>query len=101
MLIRSLNFLHYEYVKSTHELIKWKIYVRIFKQIPPGKLEVLTLKLSVLDTGRMGKNKQLIGHVILPLSELEGVAPDEEPQLYKLDIEKVSFCHENRSIPRK
>lgn len=50
---------------------------------------MLTLKLSVLDIGRVGKNKQLIGHVILPLSELEGTAPDEEPQLYKLDIEKV------------
>ncbi|XP_045774487.1 synaptotagmin-15-like [Maniola jurtina] len=57
-------------------------------QIPPGKLETLTLKLSVLDIGRVGKNKQLIGHIILPLSELEGIAPDEEPQLYKLDIEK-------------
>ncbi|CAG9564773.1 unnamed protein product [Danaus chrysippus] len=57
-------------------------------QIPPGKLETLTLKLSVLDIGRVGKNKQLIGHIILPLSELEGVAPDEEPQLYKLDVEK-------------
>ncbi|XP_038222427.1 synaptotagmin-15-like isoform X3 [Zerene cesonia] len=57
-------------------------------QIPPGKLESLTLKLSVLDTGRVGRNKPLIGHVILPLSELEGVAPDEEPQLYKMDIEK-------------
>ncbi|XP_028179560.1 synaptotagmin-15-like isoform X1 [Ostrinia furnacalis] len=57
-------------------------------QIPPGKLETLTLKLSVLDIGRVGKGKQLIGHIILPLSELEGVAPDEEPQLYKLDIEK-------------
>ncbi|CAK1555814.1 unnamed protein product [Leptosia nina] len=57
-------------------------------QIPPGKLESLTLKLSVLDTGRVGRNKPLIGHIILPLSELEGVAPDEEPQLYKMDIEK-------------
>ncbi|XP_049876513.1 synaptotagmin-15-like [Pectinophora gossypiella] len=57
-------------------------------QIPPGKVEGLTLKLSVLDAGRVGKGKQLIGHIILPLSELEGVAPDEEPQLYKLDIEK-------------
>ncbi|XP_026321477.1 synaptotagmin-15-like [Hyposmocoma kahamanoa] len=57
-------------------------------QIPPGKLEGLTLKLSVLDAGRVGKGKQLIGHIILPLSELEGVAPDEEPQLYKMDIEK-------------
>ncbi|XP_069361027.1 synaptotagmin-15-like isoform X1 [Maniola hyperantus] len=57
-------------------------------QIPPGKLETLTLKLSVLDIGRVGKNKQLIGHIVLPLSELEGIAPDEEPQLYKLDIEK-------------
>ncbi|RVE54703.1 hypothetical protein evm_000470 [Chilo suppressalis] len=57
-------------------------------QIPPGKLEGLTLKLSVLDVGRVGKGKQLIGHIILPLSELEGVASDEEPQLYKLDIEK-------------
>ncbi|XP_060804989.1 synaptotagmin-15 [Amyelois transitella] len=57
-------------------------------QIPPGKLEGLTLKLSVLDVGRVGKGKQLIGHVILPLSELEGVAPDEEPQLYKMDVEK-------------
>ncbi|CAH2043540.1 unnamed protein product, partial [Iphiclides podalirius] len=57
-------------------------------QIPPGKLDTLTLKLSVLDAGRIGKFKQLIGHIILPLSELEGVASDEEPQLYKLDIEK-------------
>ncbi|XP_061719425.1 synaptotagmin-15-like [Cydia pomonella] len=57
-------------------------------QIPPGKLDGLTLKLSVLDSGRVGKGKQLIGHVILPLSELEGIAPDEEPQLYKMDIEK-------------
>ncbi|XP_072944980.1 synaptotagmin-15-like [Epargyreus clarus] len=57
-------------------------------QIPPGKLEGLTLKLSVLDGGRVGRSKQLIGHVILPLSELEAVAPDEEPQLYKLDVEK-------------
>ncbi|XP_047522016.1 synaptotagmin-15-like isoform X3 [Pieris napi] len=57
-------------------------------QIPPGKLESLTLKLSVLDSGRVGRNKPLIGHIILPLSELEGVAPDEEPQLYKMDIEK-------------
>lgn len=57
-------------------------------QIPPGKIESLTLKLSVLDIGRVGKGKQLIGHIILPLTELEGVAPDEEPQLYKLDIEK-------------
>ncbi|XP_068617976.1 synaptotagmin-15-like [Battus philenor] len=57
-------------------------------QIPPGKLESLTLKLSVLDAGRIGKFKQLIGHIILPLSELEGVASDEEPQLYKLDVEK-------------
>lgn len=57
-------------------------------QIPPGKLEALTLKLSIQDVGRVGKSKQLIGHIILPLTELEGVAPDEEPQLYKLDIEK-------------
>ncbi|XP_050665768.1 synaptotagmin-15-like [Leptidea sinapis] len=57
-------------------------------QIPPGKLESLTLKLSVIDTGRVGRNQPLIGHIILPLSELEGVAPDEEPQLYKMDIEK-------------
>ncbi|XP_059052694.1 synaptotagmin-15-like [Achroia grisella] len=57
-------------------------------QIPPGKVEGLTLKLSVLDLGGVGKGKQLIGHIILPLSELEGVSPDEEPQLYKLDIEK-------------
>ncbi|PZC71271.1 hypothetical protein B5X24_HaOG213731 [Helicoverpa armigera] len=57
-------------------------------QIPPGKIESLTLKLSVLDIGRVGKGKQLIGHIILPLTELDGVAPDEEPQLYKLDIEK-------------
>ncbi|CAG5020722.1 unnamed protein product [Parnassius apollo] len=57
-------------------------------QIPPEKLETLTLKLSVLDAGLIGKFKQLIGHIILPLSELEGVASDEEPQLYKLDIEK-------------
>jgi hypothetical protein len=42
-----------------------------------------------MDAGRVGKGKQLIGHIILPLSELEGVASDEEPQLYKLDIEKV------------
>ncbi|XP_013180025.1 PREDICTED: synaptotagmin-15-like [Papilio xuthus] len=56
--------------------------------IPPGKLDTLTLKLSVLDAGRIGRFKQLIGHIILPLSELEGVASDEEPQLYKLDIEK-------------
>lgn len=40
----------------------------------------------------MGKGKQLIGHVILPLTELEGIAPDEEPQLYKMDIEKVFFA---------
>ncbi|VVC92080.1 unnamed protein product [Leptidea sinapis] len=58
--------------------------------IPPGKLESLTLKLSVIDTGRVGRNQPLIGHIILPLSELEGVAPDEEPQLYKMDIEKVN-----------
>lgn len=57
--------------------------------MPPGKLDSLTLKLSVLDAGRIGRFKQLIGHIILPLSELEGVASDEEPQLYKLDIEKV------------
>ncbi|CAH0589101.1 unnamed protein product [Chrysodeixis includens] len=57
-------------------------------QIPPGKIESLTLKLSLLDVGRVGKGKQLIGHIILPLTELDGVAPDEEPQLYKLDIEK-------------
>lgn len=66
-------------------------YFHLYWQIPPGKLEHLTLKLSVLDTGRVGKNKQLIGHIILPLSELEGVAPDEEPQLYKLDVEKVNI----------
>ncbi|XP_028042011.1 synaptotagmin-15-like [Bombyx mandarina] len=57
-------------------------------QIPPGKIDALTLKLSVVDVGRVGKGKQLIGHIILPLSELDGVTPDEEPQLYKLDIEK-------------
>ncbi|XP_041982494.1 synaptotagmin-15-like [Aricia agestis] len=57
-------------------------------QIPPNKLETLTLKLSVMDTGRVGRSKQLVGHVILPLSELDGAAADEEPQLYKLDIEK-------------
>ncbi|KOB76641.1 putative synaptotagmin XV-a [Operophtera brumata] len=57
-------------------------------QIPPGKIEGITLKLSVMDIGRVGKGKQLIGHIILPLTELEGVAPDEEPQLYKLDVEK-------------
>lgn len=69
--------------------IKWS-----FSQIPPGKIESLTLKLSVLDVGRVGKGKQMIGHIILPLTELDGVAPDEEPQLYKLDIEKVS-CDQN------
>lgn len=57
-------------------------------QIPPGKIEDLTLKLSVFDIGKVGKGKQLIGDIILPLTELEGVAPDEEPQLYKMDIEK-------------
>lgn len=65
--------------------------VQSISQVPPGKLEGLTLKLSVLDSGRVGKGKQLIGHVLLPLIELDGTAPDEEPQLYKLDIEKVSF----------
>ncbi|KAG7312339.1 hypothetical protein JYU34_001824, partial [Plutella xylostella] len=59
-------------------------------QVPAGKLECLTLKLSVIDAGRVGAGRQLLGHVLLPLSELEGDAPDEEPQLYKLDIEKVS-----------
>lgn len=58
-------------------------------QVPAGKLECLTLKLSVIDAGRVGAGRQLLGHVLLPLSELEGDA-DEEPQLYKLDIEKVS-----------
>lgn len=47
----------------------------------------------MVDGGRIDKEKQLIGHILLPLSELDGGAPDEEPQLYKLDIEKVKFIH--------
>ncbi|KAH9638791.1 hypothetical protein HF086_002031 [Spodoptera exigua] len=70
-------------------------------QIPPGKIESLTLKLSVLDVGRVGKGKQLIGHIILPLTELDGVAPDEEPQLYKLDIEKLPIWDLERKCTKK